>query len=275
MQIRLDRFPGGAHKALTLSYDDGVGQDRRLVALLNQHGMKGTFNLNYGMMHGGGGWKNGSVFIERLQADEIDALYAGHEVAAHGLTHPHLEMLPQPMLRQELLSDRLGLESLVGYPVRGFAYPFGSYSPAVLEMLSACGFAYARTVGTTHRFTLPERPLEWDSTCHHEQNLMENATRFLERNAAGDPSLFYVWGHSYEFDVRNNWELMASFCDTIAGRADVWYATNIEILDYLQAVRGLHYSVDGSILQNPSASDVWVSVEGEAVRIAGGETKRL
>ena len=275
MQIRLDRFPGGAHKALTFSYDDGVGQDRRLVELFNRHGLKGTFNLNYGMMHGGGGWKNGSVSIERLQAGEIASLYAGHEVAAHGLTHPHLEQLPQPVMRQELLSDRLGLESLVGYPVRGFAYPFGSYSPAVLDMLAACGFAYARTVGATHRFSLPEKPLEWDSTCHHDQNLMENARKFLDRHAAGAPSLFYVWGHSYEFDVKNNWDHIEAFCDLMAGKDDVWYATNMEILDYQLAVRGLQYSVDGSLIRNPSAQDVWVSVEGEAVRVAGGETMRL
>ena len=275
MQIRLDRFPGGAHKALTFSYDDGVGQDRRLVSLFNQHELKGTFNLNYGMMHGGGGWKRGEVTIERLQTAEIAPLYAGHEVAAHGLTHPHLEQLPQPGMRQELVADRLGLESLVNYPVRGFAYPFGTYSPAVLDMLAACGFAYARTVGATHRFALPEKPLEWDSTCHHNQRLMENAENFLNRSAAGDPALFYVWGHSYEFDVDNNWALIEAFCDRMAGRSDIWYATNIEILDYRQAVASLRYSVDGSILVNPSARDVWVSVEGEAVRIAAGETKRL
>ena len=29
-------FPGGKHKALTMSYDDGRVSDRRLVALFNQ-----------------------------------------------------------------------------------------------------------------------------------------------------------------------------------------------------------------------------------------------
>ena len=46
MNLFFDRFPGGKHKAVTFSYDDGCENDARLVALLNQYGMKGTFHLN-------------------------------------------------------------------------------------------------------------------------------------------------------------------------------------------------------------------------------------
>lgn len=45
------RYPGGLTKALTFSYDDGVEQDMRLVKLLDDHGMKGTFNLNSGLFY--------------------------------------------------------------------------------------------------------------------------------------------------------------------------------------------------------------------------------
>ena len=47
-------FPEGKRKALTFSYDDGTIHDRRLAALLNEYGMKGTFNLNYGLLGKGG-----------------------------------------------------------------------------------------------------------------------------------------------------------------------------------------------------------------------------
>ena len=43
-------FPGGKKKALTLSYDDGVTQDERLIDIMNQYKVKGTFNINAGMM---------------------------------------------------------------------------------------------------------------------------------------------------------------------------------------------------------------------------------
>lgn len=43
-------WPGGKRKALTLSYDDGISQDRRLLKLLNEQGVKCTFNLNSGLL---------------------------------------------------------------------------------------------------------------------------------------------------------------------------------------------------------------------------------
>ena len=36
----------GKFKAVTFSYDDGVSQDVRLIALLDKYGLKATFNLN-------------------------------------------------------------------------------------------------------------------------------------------------------------------------------------------------------------------------------------
>ena len=42
------RFPGGKPKALTLSYDDGVEQDVKLIEIAEKYGIKGTFNINSG-----------------------------------------------------------------------------------------------------------------------------------------------------------------------------------------------------------------------------------
>lgn len=39
-------FPDGKTKALILSYDDGTIFDRKLVALMNQYHLIGTFHLN-------------------------------------------------------------------------------------------------------------------------------------------------------------------------------------------------------------------------------------
>lgn len=79
-------FPGGKRKALTFSYDDGVEQDRRLVALLNRYGLKGTFNLNSGIQTYANCWENSGVEIHRLNALGLGSLYRGHEVAVHTLT---------------------------------------------------------------------------------------------------------------------------------------------------------------------------------------------
>ena len=61
-------YPGGKHKALTLSYDDGKLQDRRLVALFNRYGIKGTFHINSGLFDD----------PRRIKPEEIATLYEGH-----------------------------------------------------------------------------------------------------------------------------------------------------------------------------------------------------
>ena len=43
-------YPGGKHKALTMSYDDGKQEDLRLVEIFNRYGIKGTFHINSGLI---------------------------------------------------------------------------------------------------------------------------------------------------------------------------------------------------------------------------------
>jgi peptidoglycan/xylan/chitin deacetylase (PgdA/CDA1 family) len=253
-------FPGGRHKALTMSYDDGVLSDRRLVETFNRHGIKGTFHLNYGLM--------GSK--DRLPGAEIQGLYEGHEVAAHTLTHPTIARCPVDQVAQQILEDRRGLESLVGYPVRGLSYPNGSHSLRIRQMLPHLGIAYARIVGSSDGFELPEDPYLWKATCHHSHDLMALGRRFTEHAKRQYMPLMYVWGHSYEFDRDGNWDLIEEFCALVARREDTWYATNIQIIDWMRCQESLRFTADGSVVENPSASPAWLEVDGVMVEVPGG-----
>ncbi len=42
--------------------------------------------------------------------------------------------------------------------------------------------------------------------------------------------IFYIWGHSYEFDINDEWDKFEEFCKYIANRSDIFYGTNKEIL---------------------------------------------
>ena len=261
-------FPGGRHKALTMSYDDGRSFDRRLIEIFNKYGIKGTFHLNAGLL-GDGTWG------ERIGFDEIRELYKGHEVSCHTYTHPTIERCPLSQVVQQIIEDRKILEEAVGYPVRGMSYPNGSYSEDIKKLLPACGIEYSRVVGNTDTFAMPSDYLEWTSTCHHNHNLMENAERFLALDKTQYLYLMYVWGHSYEFDGQNNWEHIENFCKAVGGRDNIWYATNIEIVDYMNAANNLKYSAKGDMVYNPSAISVWISVDRKIVEIPGGRTVKL
>ena len=80
-------FPGGRRLAVTLSYDDGVSSDARLISLMNKQGLRGTFNLNGGCMHGEGSMR-GREYVYRMKPDEVREVYKGMEIAVHGYTHP-------------------------------------------------------------------------------------------------------------------------------------------------------------------------------------------
>ena len=85
-------YPNGKNKALTISYDDGVQFDERLVSILNKYNLKATFNVNSGI-EPGTSWVNKGINISRIDLEANKELYKGHEIAIHTLTHPHLEEL--------------------------------------------------------------------------------------------------------------------------------------------------------------------------------------
>lgn len=265
MRVELNRFAGGRQKCLTMSYDDGPPEDRRLVEIFNRHGIRGSFHLNSGTLGQG----------ERVKPQEVATLFAGHEVSAHSATHPFLDDLPTAKIVQEMLDDRKALEDLAGYPVRGMSYPFGTFNERVLGALSQVGIEYSRTVASTGNFSLPQNFLTWNPTCHHKSNLMELTERFLARQNYSRLALFYVWGHSYEFPRDNNWDLIETFCQRVGGRDDIWYATNIAIVDYCNAMAALRFSAQGHIAYNPSAVSVWISVDQKPVEVAAGATVKL
>lgn len=268
-------FPDGKSKAFSLSYDDGMTQDRRLAELFRKYGLKASFNVNAGYF----GKKREGTYLglrdiryDRLTAEEYAEVYAGHEICGHGLHHPVLSNLGTPLAMYEIGEDKRLIEATVGHPIRMFAYPYGRFNDEVIALLRLAGYEGARTAESSYRFDLPEDFLRWDATCHHnDPRLMELAEDFLRRKQDW-PMLFMVYGHSYEFDGDDNWERMERFAAFMSGREDVWYAGNEEILAYVKAYSRLEYSVDGTTIHNPSALDVWIRPISEPVRIGVGCT---
>lgn len=253
-------FPEGKHKALTMSYDDGTTADRRLVSTFNRYGIKGTFHLNSGLFGTG----------NRLTEQEAAVLYAGHEVSAHTLTHPTIARCPKEQIIHEVMEDRKGLERLVGYTVRGMSYPNGSFNQEIKQLLPALGIEYARVVQTTGGFAMPDDWYEWKPSCHHNDQLIERAKTFIELHKTQYLYLMYVWGHSYEFDNDDNWELIERYCELAGGRDDIWYATNMQIVDYMTTYNQLKFSAGLNFVFNPTAQSVWISVDGRIVEVKGG-----
>ena len=277
------RFPGGKTKAVTLSYDDGVRQDLRLAALASEYGFKCTFNIISARVGDGG-----HVTYDELKGN---ILGAGHEVAVHGEYHLAPGTHRTLVGLRDALNCRLSLEQNLGVIIRGMAYPNsgvtrftgGSDYETVKRYLTDLGIVYSRTLaGDNDRFLLPEDWHCWMPTAHHNNpHTLDWAKAFADTEVNGlysdsrYPRLFYLWGHSYEFDGNDNWDRIEEFFRILGGKDDIWYATNIEIYDYVTAFRSLVFSADGTRVYNPTLIDLYYETEKKLYRIPSGQTTAI
>lgn len=270
------RYPGGKSKALTFSYDDGCPTDVRLADIFFDRGMKATFNFT-----------NNSKFTKEEIKENF--LSKGHEIAVHGAYHRAPGNIRPIEGIIDVLDCRLKLEETTDLIIRGMAYPdtgitafgnFGSYE-AVKQYLKELDIAYARTLGGDNNlFLIPSDFYAWMPTAHHKNpKIFDYADEFINLDlsvktyhARRYPRLFYIWGHSYEFDNDNNWQRIADICDKFKDNDDIWFATNIEIYDYITAYKSLHYSANGHKIYNPTLINLWIDVDGALFEIKSGET---
>ena len=227
----------GKMKAITFSYDDGVTQDQRLISMLNHYGMKATFNINSGLLGQPGSLLREDVTVAHVKPRpcEIAGIYKGHEVAAHTLTHPMLPKLPDEEVIRQVEEDRLALSDLAGYEVVGMAYPGGgvNFDQRVADVIRKhTGIRYARTTVSSHAFEKQTDLYVFKPTVYHhaEWQRMEALAEQFINEPADSPRIFYIWGHAYEFDIRNEWDAFEKFLARLAGRSDIFYGTNREIL---------------------------------------------
>jgi peptidoglycan/xylan/chitin deacetylase (PgdA/CDA1 family) len=265
------RFPEGRAKALTFSYDDGVKADIRLLEIFKKYGLKGTFNLNSKRF-------DSQVWNGHLDEEQTYNTFAncGQEIALHGARHVFLDKVPLPEAVKEVVDNRDYLENKFERIVDGMAYAYSGYTDEVLKVLPALGVKYARTTVSTHTFDIPKEWLTWNPTCHHADKMLGELTdKFLNTSPDDvekkrEPWLFYIWGHSFEYDNADNWSVIEELGKRVAGNKDIWFATNKEIYNYVTAYRSLEFSLDGERVYNPSAIPVWLQLRGKVYQIPSG-----
>ena len=191
-----------------------------------------------------------------------------------------------------MLENRLELEKRFGIIVRGMAYPdtginklaSGVSYDRIRTYLSELDIVYSRTLGGDNKsFNIPTDWYAWMPTAHHNNtNLLVWIDEFvnLDRStsvygARREPKLLYIWGHSYEFERDGNWNRLDEICTKISDKNDCWYATNMEIYNYVKAYQSLIYSADGKIVYNPSLIHIWFDVDGTLYDIKPGETIKI
>lgn len=283
MRYRFLRFPDGRAKAVTLSYDDGCRYDPKFSDIISEYGLKCTFNIT-------GDRNRGDKALSK-ETVEKHFLSRGHEIAVHGYFHRAEGALRPIEGIRDVLECRTELENKYGMIIRGMAYPDsgirrmhpGASYDAIKQYLSELDIAYCRTLGGDNdEFLLPTDWHAWMPTAHHDNpRIMEYIDSFLSADVENAysanryPRLFYLWGHSFEFERKGNWQHLTDICEKLSGHGDIWYATNIEIYNYVTAYCSLIYSADGSIVYNPTLVKIWMDIDGKEYTIESGQTLKL
>lgn len=262
-------YPEGRRKAFNISYDDGVIQDIRFVELLNRYGLKGTFNLNFGLMRCGFTWDHEcGMTVRRIPEDQVVTVYQGHEIASHSYSHPYFDNADETEILKELGSDKFFLERLTGREVAGYATPFYYYSDLMADCVRHCGFEYARISEESNDYSVPQDFYRWrGSKFHWDEDLADFVRGFLETDQ--ELALCQLVGHSYDLDVMNLWETMEQICRWVSENSDVWAATHLELVRYLRNM-SLTRVENGKII-NESNTALWFEVDGRVLKLMPGE----
>ena len=248
-------YPNGNHKALIMSYDDGLDDDIALAQLFDRYGIIGTFHLNSGLLDTRAIWYQGkpNEFLGTyLSKDTLLYVFKNHEIAVHGTYHKALVGLSDEEILEEINVDIENLTILSDRKISSMAYAFGSTNDHVAEVIGTTPLTNARTTKSSYNFDLPEDYYLWNPTCHDSE-----ALEYLEAYISLDSpslSLFYVWGHSWELrDTLRNQNIL-KFCNEIGDRDDIWYTGAGDFADYHASLKVLE--IGPQQIVNPEGNGV-------------------
>lgn len=261
-------YPKGKSKAFNVSYDDGVLQDVRFVNLLNRYGIKGTFNLNSGLMKTEFEWTHESgLVIKRLSKATVVSLYNGHEVASHTLTHPYMDNLSEDEIMQELNTDKTNLEKLFGINIKGFAVPFDYYSELIEKCVRNCGFEYCRISEESHSYTPQTEFFRLKAGVFH---LDEKLDSYIDNFISSEEELVFcqIAGHSYDLDTENLWDKVEDIFKRISSDSNILPMTTIEFVNYIKAINLAE--ITENYIKNNSSLSLWFNINGMVCEIRPG-----
>ena len=256
-------FPQFKSKAFIFSYDDGVEQDKRFIALLDRYHFRATFNLNSGLEDFI--WKHDcGLDIRRMNMREMYRLYDEHEIASHTVDHPYMDYMSDDGIRYQLGHDKYQLEMKFNRHVSGFAVPFHYYDDRIKHIAMEMGFEYSRCSNFSYSFHPFDDFYQVTPTIFHKDDrLFKLLDQFYQSEE--ELPIFLLVGHTYDFDVYNNWDMIEKVMDELSKHEDVINLTTIEAVKYMKAMNDIEI-IDDQII-NHSDIDLYFEIDGKPVLV--------
>jgi peptidoglycan/xylan/chitin deacetylase (PgdA/CDA1 family) len=149
----VDAMRAGRPRGLVgITFDDGyVNVLEAALPELQRHGFTATMFILSGRLGGSNEWDEGPRWPLMSAGQVRELAAAGMEIGSHSSSHVRLAGLDAGQLKAQVADSKASLADLIGTPVRGFAYPYGSMDAAARSAVRDAGYDYACAVETPLR----------------------------------------------------------------------------------------------------------------------------
>lgn len=217
-------------KIVSLSFDDGTIYDIRFIELLNKYNLKASLNLNSGMKDFV--WYYENKPIKRLDLEKYKSIYEGHEVASHSLTHPYFSSLNEKEVIRQVEEDIRNLSSIFGHQIQGFAFPFSDQTEHNINTIKDnIKLKYIRYSYLDSNVIHKDRYHIHINALYDDEDIYEKLENL--KNSELDNALFVIAGHSYEFEMKNDWDKIESLLKYLKNSNEFKVLTLNESVDVL------------------------------------------
>ena len=203
-------------KSFVFAIDDGTIFDKKTVAIFNKYGIKATFNLNSGLQDFV--WHKDWLEVRRLKLEENKAIYDGHEVASHSLTHPFLTSLSDEDVFREVGEDIDNLKNIFHREIESFSFPFDGFDERTIGIIKSLGITHIILPAIDDSFRFPIDTCHIKVTSWNIDDALAKVQRFFEDDRA---ELFVYLSHSYDYEFDGSYDKLEELCRIVRERKDI------------------------------------------------------
>ena len=194
-------------KRFVFAIDDGTVFDKKTIAIFNKYGIKATFNLNSGLQDFV--WWKEWLEVRRLNLEENKALYDGHEVASHSLTHPFLTSLSDEDVYREVQEDIENLKNVFHRDIQSFSFPFDGFDERTIGIIKSLGITHIILPAIDDSFAYPVDSFHIKVTSWDIDDALAKVKRFIADERA---ELFVYLSHSYDYEYGGSYDKLEELC---------------------------------------------------------------
>lgn len=116
-------------KKISISFDTAWGNDDidKILQVLKDNNVKATFFIV-------------GIWVDKYPEDMKKIYEAGHEIANHSATHPHVIRLGKENFKKQIMDNHKKVKDLLGVDMKLFRSPYGEHNDMIVNSTRDLGY---------------------------------------------------------------------------------------------------------------------------------------